>query len=505
MWRLWLLPLGLVYGHACPQKCTCEQAGSVQCFRVQAVPPGLQRDVRSLKLPYNHIKEIKVIYCCLSLICMSDFSMLMELEDISLASCGIETVEVGAFGLQRSLRSLDLQKNKLRQVPRGLPAGLETLRLGHNRIHSLQESTFEGLRRLRVLELHNNLISSLRGNSLSPLVRLDRLYLDANRMEAVQGTLRLPQLHLLSMESNKISSLSSAFFALLQSLRTLRLSGNLLARVPHDLPQGLLHLNLDHNQIRALRSRDMAQLRNLSVLSVSNNRLASVDGGLRLPNLTVLEMPGNNLRALPSRLAPRLERLDCGQNGLQEVGHQHLSAMRHLKHLFLENNTIKHFEGHALRSCFQLTNLALEQNHLSTVPEGLPETLVRLDLKLNRIAAVGEKELRGLKRLQVLNLRNNRLTTLGLPALLHLPRLRRLYLDQNPWNCSCELLRVKRTLLARGVDVAGELCHGPGHAPGGGWRASLLEQDRCEDHIREAAEREQLQVTDIEEDYDYGV
>lgn len=287
-------------------------------------------------------------------------------------------MEVNAFQAQPSLHILDLQKNKLRHVPRGLPSSLEVLRVGHNHIHALQGLAFEGLYNLRVLDLQSNMISVLRANTLSALVKLECLYLDGNRIETVNGALRLPQLNLLSLASNRISSLSSAFFASLQSLRTLQLLGNLLTRVPHDLPRALLHLSLDHNQIRALRNRDMAQLRNLTLLSVSANRVSSIDGGLRLPNLTSLELSRNHLKVLPSRLAPKLETLDCRQNALQEVTHQHLSGMRHLKHLFLENNTIRHFEAYALKNCFQLTNLALEQNLLTSIPEGYAKYLTYL-------------------------------------------------------------------------------------------------------------------------------
>ncbi|XP_036406173.1 nephrocan-like [Megalops cyprinoides] len=490
---------GGICSNACPKKCVCEHAKSVQCFRVQGVPSGIARDVRRLNLGYNHIKDLK----------SRDFSGLASLEEVILPSCGLEMVEAGAFRAQGNLKILELQKNKLRHFPRGLPHSLETLKLANNRIQSLQEPAFEGLRRLRVLDLQNNLITNLRASTLSPLVKLECLYLDGNNIETVQGSLRLTRLNLLSMGNNRIPSLSSAFFTLLQSLATLRLPGNVLVRVPHDLPQALSSLNLDRNQIRALRSRELGHLRHLVALSVSHNKLVSVDGSLRLPNLTVLEVSGNHLRTLPSRLTSRLERLDCGQNSIQEVTFQQLSGMRQLRHLFLENNTIHHFEANALRNCMHLTNLALEQNLLAAIPEGLPETLVRLDLKGNRIETIQERELMTLKRLQVLNLRNNKLSSLSLSALELLPRLRKVYLDGNPWNCSCEIVRVKRRLQARKVEIRSELCNDPIRAPGDDWRAYLREQDKCEEYIRETVPQSQekntahIEHTDNEEYYDY--
>ncbi|KAL6486583.1 hypothetical protein MHYP_G00059750 [Metynnis hypsauchen] len=498
MWTLHILlysllfPLHSLCSQTCPEKCICEQTASVQCFRVQAIPSGIPKDVRKLNLGHNHIKEIK----------SRDLSSLPGLEEVILSSCGVEQLEGNTFRAQKVLKTLDLQKNKLRNIPRGLPSSLESLHLGHNRIHTLQESTLQGLKKLRLMNLQNNLIATLRSSTFSALTMLESLYLEGNKIETVQGALRLPNLNQFSLANNKISSLPSAFFSSLQLLKALDLSSNLLNKVPHDLPQALLHLNLDRNHIRTLKSRDMMQLRDLATLTACHNRLVSVDGGLRLPSLTVLELAGNYLRVLPGRLSARLEKLDCGQNHIQEVTHQQLSGMKQLRHLFLENNTIRHFENNALRNCLHLTNLALEQNLLSTFPNGLPETLVRLDLKGNRIVTIEEHELKSLKRLQVLNLRNNRLSSL--PAMSLLPKLQMLYVDGNPWNCSCELLKVKRALLARDVDISSDLCSETVHTSVDIWQAYVMTQDKCEE-TEESLPEKQSEHTDNEDYYDYDL
>uniref|UniRef100_A0A8C9TYV4 Nephrocan-like n=1 Tax=Scleropages formosus TaxID=113540 RepID=A0A8C9TYV4_SCLFO len=475
----------------CPRKCVCEHGNSVRCFRVQVVPSAVSKGTRKLNLGYSQLKD------------------LTNLEEIVVSSCGVEVVETDTFKQQGLLKTLELAKNKLTDIPCGLPHSLEVLNLGNNRIQSIQDSCFEGLRKLRVLDLQKNLINSLWGSTLISLVKLEFLHLDGNGIETVQGSLRLPLLKLLSLADNKISSLPPFCLAPLMALTTLQLQGNLLTRVPQDLPRSLISLNLNQNQIKVLKTRELGHLRRLTKLSVSQNRLASVDGNLRLPNLTTLELWGNQLRVVPGRLAPRLETLDCKQNSIQEVTHYHLCGLRHLRHLFLENNTIQHFEAIALKNCIQLTNLALEQNLLSTIPEGLPESLVRLDLKGNCIETIRKQEVRPLKRLQVLNLRNNRLSSLDHSTVELLPELRKLFLDGNPWNCSCELLRVKRSLLARRVEIRTELCDGSAHPPGDDWRAHLRAQNICEDYLRQTAPAIQGQSsmpidhTDHEEYYDY--
>lgn len=279
-------------------------------------------------------------------------------------------MDANMFISHTALRTLDLQKNKLRYLPKGLPPGLEILYLGHNRIHGLRESSLVGLKKLQTLNLQNNQISTLRANTLSLLENLQSLYLDGNKIQSIHGAPRLPVLHMLSMGSNNISSISSAFFSSMHLLETLDVSSNHLTKIPHGLPRSLIHLNLDRNQIRSLRNRDMSQLHKLVTLSVSFNRLVSVDGSLRLPNLSVCELAGNRLRELPGSIGSKLEKLDCGQNNIQEVTYQQLAGMKQLKHLFLENNTIQRFEANALRNCVQLSNLALEQNLLSAIPLG---------------------------------------------------------------------------------------------------------------------------------------
>ncbi|XP_053140619.1 nephrocan-like isoform X2 [Hemicordylus capensis] len=384
-------------------------------------------------------------------------------------------MEKNTFKALDALRTLELWNNKLSYVPTSLPANLEVLKLGDNLIRVLHESDFEGLQKLRVFDIQSNLILALSFSILSSLGNLQSLTLDGNNMESVSGSLQLPNLKYLSMANNKLKSFPENPFSSLHNLLFLNLNGNLLTNAPLDLPKSLLSLKLGRNQLKVLAFGGMKQQANLSKLSelcLSENQLSSVVGTQFLSSLTTLELSGNKLQRIPLRLPATLQKLDCSNNLIETVKAQEFQDLKNLKHLFLDNNIVTTFEDGALQKCTILLNLALEQNRLPSVPLRLPHMLARLDLKGNRIKRIKEQELKDLGHLQVLNLRNNNISALDHGLLIHLPRLRYLYLEGNPWNCTCELLKTRRVLTATGTDVKGGQCTAPAENQGESWMSS---------------------------------
>lgn len=299
---------------------------------------------------------------------LTDFRRMPVLEELVLSCSGTESIENNTFKDLSTLKSLELCKNQLKQIPIFLPSSLEILKLADNSINILHESDFAGLIKLRVLDLRNNLIATLPPSAFSSLYNLQTLILDGNNMESVSAPLRLPRLMYLSMDDNKLNSFPTNFFASFQSLHFLSLSGNFLIKVPLDLPKSLLSLKLEKNQLKIVRLRDVKHLENLSEFLLSENQLTSIDGAQLLPNLTTLELSKNQLHAVPLRLPGRLQKLDCSNNLIQRVTAQDFQGLQDLKHLFLDNNAVSTFETGALQQCTQLSNLALEQNLLSSIP-----------------------------------------------------------------------------------------------------------------------------------------
>ncbi|XP_032718443.1 nephrocan-like [Lontra canadensis] len=502
-----LLSLSDGFYPTCPSRCSCDSLQSVQCYRLTEVPSALPSTTKKLYISHSKIPHLQ----------MSSFTRMLALEDFILLASGTESVENDTFKTLSNLKTLELWKNKLRQVPRILPASLEVLKLNDNSIYVLNGSDFEGLKKLKILELKNNLISSLSPTTLSSLVSLQSLVLDDNNIESVAGPLALPHLKRMSMENNRLHLIPPNFFTSLQSLQFLSFSGNFLTKIPINLPKSLLSLKMERNQLKVVSFRDMKHLERLSHLYLSENSLSSIDGAQILANLTTLELSQNQVQMLPLRLPAKLQKLDISNNLIQRVTAQDFQDLRDLKHLFVDNNIVSLFEAGALQMCSQLSNLALEQNLLLSIPLRLPGTLARLDLKGNAIQDIAERELKDLKKLQVLNLRNNRISALDLKVLEGLPRLRHLYLDGNPWNCTCSLVRAREILKAKGTDVRGGQCAAPAERQGESWMSSKKIMRQCEHHLHlmeknketkkkpKPEEHSSIRINIDDDDYDYEI
>ncbi|XP_078502994.1 nephrocan-like [Lissotriton helveticus] len=495
-----------VFG-GCPRRCSCEATRAVQCYRITEVPKSIPASTARLYISHSKVKHLQV----------SDFSRLPGLEELILFSSGTESIANHTFKALPKLKTLELLKNKLRSIPKPLPSSLEVLKLNDNLINAINPSDFEGLKKLQVLEIKNNILTAFAASMFSPLFNLQIIILDGNSIESASGPLRLPRLKNLSLENNKLHSVPGTFFVHLPYLQYLSLSGNLLNKVPHELPRTLRILKLERNQVKHIRLREMKHLENLTDLVVSDNQISSFDGALLSSNLTTLDLSRNQLKSVPHRLPSKLQKLDLSNNQIQRVTLQDFQSLPDLKHLFLDNNAVIFFEDRALQRSAHLTNLALEQNLLTTIPMRLPDTLARLDLKGNYIEEIEEQELKHLKQLQVLNLRNNKISALDRKVLECLPRLRHLYLDGNPWNCTCDLLKVKKLLTEKGMDVKSGQCAHPEECLGETWMSSRRILQHCEQlyyyvskkgkedrkpakgHVQETV---RAQVEDDEEDYE---
>lgn len=112
------------------------------------MPQALPRHLRSLVLPHNRVTMLGA----------RDLAATPGLAELNLAYNHLASARVHrrAFRRLRALRSLDLAGNQLTQLPAGLPASLNTLRLQRNQLRVLEPEPLAGLDQLQELSLAHN-------------------------------------------------------------------------------------------------------------------------------------------------------------------------------------------------------------------------------------------------------------------------------------------------------------------------------------------------------------
>ncbi|NWZ36467.1 LRC26 protein, partial [Brachypodius atriceps] len=131
------------------------------------------------------------------------------------------------------------------------------------------------------------------------------------------------------------------------------------------------------------------------------------------------------LREVPWSLSPNTSTLWLGYNFITVLGPRSFPLLPRLRLLSLLHNRLELIHSQALLGLGLLQELDLSHNHLTVLT---PETFLPLT------------------GLATLNLGGNRLGELEPGVLDALPQLRALFLQDNPWVCSCSILPLWRWL-----------------------------------------------------------
>lgn len=250
----------------------------------------------------------------------------------------------------------------------------------------------------------------------------------------------LPNLTYLDLSFNKIDLAYSLAFNDLKKLQVLDLSYN-----PHYFTvRGITHkinflinlpvlrvLNMSHNGISTLTTKYM-ESKSLAELRFTHNYLRTLwkendhsyhNLFTNLTNLTILDISYNRIVKIPDEIYKNLP--------------------LNLTTLIISHNSLTDFKWNKLVFLPQIKVLDLSYNYLTNVTGiHIAHTLTLLNLKHNGISHLDDGFLMGAKRLQVLNLKSNQLTTINQSTFQPRPenQFQTLYLAQNPFQCTCDLL-----------------------------------------------------------------
>ncbi|XP_002740280.1 uncharacterized protein LOC100378039 [Saccoglossus kowalevskii] len=257
----------------CPSICICNTVGAnveVDCSDrgLQTVPPDIPESTTVLSLNKNNLN---ILYD-------NAFSSLPNLEILHLSQSQIEYLPAGTFNGLTKLRNLDLSGNNIDSI-NSLFVGLSQLQnldLSVNNIRSIPNTAFSQLSSLKVLDMSRNKLSTIIPGTFIGTVILQELYLSSNNISSLSSFMfdNLSNLRELDIDLNPVTSLPQFVFQHLTSLQQLYLNSLQLSTISDDAFQGLTslqRLSLSSNRLDSLSIASLSPLSNLTDLLLSAN------------------------------------------------------------------------------------------------------------------------------------------------------------------------------------------------------------------------------------------
>uniref|UniRef100_A0A087XJA8 Si:dkey-32e6.6 n=2 Tax=Poecilia formosa TaxID=48698 RepID=A0A087XJA8_POEFO len=240
-----------------------------QIIRIPALPASLEE----LKINKNKLTVLTDH-------CFQGVKNLLKLE-LRMNTLYEGSVSPAAFRPLQKLLELQLDNNRFRSLPLGLPSSLQVLKMNGNLIEEVAAEALRDCIHLKVLDLRHNYIhdQSININTWTRLRSLEDLDLSHNRLTSIP--VNLPRF-----------------------LRKLILRHNSVRHIPaftfRHMRAGLQSLHLSHNELSTEgveRHSFVGTYRSMRELLLDNNRLQDVPRCVRqFKNLQVLRLENNQIR-----------------------------------------------------------------------------------------------------------------------------------------------------------------------------------------------------------------
>ncbi|KAF7660666.1 hypothetical protein LDENG_00276950 [Lucifuga dentata] len=254
----------------CPRECFCAPSypNALNCENrnIRAIPVIPSR-THYLYLQNNFISEVTA----------EPFLNATEVRWINLANNRIHRINKQVFEKIPALLYLYVQRNKLKEVPSGLPTSLEQLRLSRNLISKIPAGAFNKLANLTLLDLYHNQLSD--------------------------------------------NGLGKNSFKDLKSLMQLNLAHNVLTKMPAGVPNGLIQLFLDRNRIDDIPKDYFQGLTHLAFIRLNYNQLSNKGVPktvFNISSLLDLQLSHNHFVSVPL-FNGHLEHLHLNHNSIESL------------------------------------------------------------------------------------------------------------------------------------------------------------------------------------------
>ncbi|XP_022246241.1 protein slit-like isoform X2 [Limulus polyphemus] len=352
-------------------------------------------------------------------------------------------------------RTIECSNRGLQFVPRNLPPEVKRIDLDHNNITSIRAEDFQGLHRLKILQLRNNGIVTIERGAFRDTVSLERLDLSNNKLTAIGAkTLRgAPRLLNLQFDNNEIACIDDAALRGLHHLEILTLNKNNLTTLGKNLFENMKKLRImriSDNPFtcdchlswlaRWLRSNPRLGLFSRCALPfyLKNKDVASLDESylrcngveetpsgcqteLMCPHPCtcfdgVVDCRDKQLKRIPDRIPESATELRLEQNQITEITPGAFALYPRLRRIDLSSNQIGIIAGDAFHGLKHLTSLVLYGNKIADLPKGTFKGLTSLQLLLlnaNKIGCIRRDAFADLHNLNLLSLYDNNIQSLS--------------------------------------------------------------------------------------------
>ena len=432
---------------------------------------------RILKLDSNNIKDV------------TSYEFKGFLHKLSLAKNGLQKVGPACFRNLSGIQVIDLSNNRLEDLPPQLFHGLSSLleiRLGNNNMSVIPPGIFKGLNNIKKITLDNNNIRSVPSELFKGLEKLEVVHLEGNEIAKLQeGTFSNDSvMREIYLQNNSLIHIPSVIFHP-RNVSKINLSHNLLtfndlldaieslseesfiANISFEDPGSKL-LNLSNNNFTTLDIKGLSEVKQWKITRFLELYEIDLTGNLLICDCSILGIKRKIETLLQSNRAwkSKYRTWKCAwpeelrEQDILEINENHVIAQ--LKPKFcpvecscfercLDQTILIDCEGRNLTEVPRILSrgtmieLNLRNNNIRDIPVyPYMKNLLALYLTRNKIQHLNPMMVNNLKRIRILHVDSNNLTSL--PRNIESLDFKHLALHDNIFKCSCNTRWMKNWL-----------------------------------------------------------